>query len=468
MWMVPQLPTASGATLWLAGFGERPPVERVVIDAESPREVAQQAFVPAWKALQVDGAMGVWIARVTLTGLRADERYTLWLRPGGGDRFGPPALLRTLPARLPGPQDAPFVIMLGSCFDHRGSGAPAIADFRRVLADYRFPHLKVLCGDQVYVDLPVTETIPCEPVELFRFVLGKYLRNWAPGGAPLANGYGDLLRHGGNLLVTDDHEFWNNYPFIAAHVPFTYSAGRRRLLGGLARAFVRAFQVDYGDADDGVHALTEITIGEPGSPGALEFFAIDGRYDRSETRAHWPADVERLCQRLRSLESPAMLVLSQPLFEVAQSAMRRKWIDAGIPDLEDYDELAAALCAAPHDVMILSGDIHCGRIAQIRPGLGCRGAAGRKIVEVVASPLSLIDGTKYYDAPSHDAFPARPLVRALMTAARGVDMIAGPIRSDHTAILEVRARDRGVVASAGFWSIRERRLLAEPTQISLT
>ncbi|MEZ4453533.1 MAG: hypothetical protein R3B09_29005 [Nannocystaceae bacterium] len=468
MWMIPQLPSAGGATLWLAAFGEQRPADLVIVDLESWRGRDERGFTPAWKPLREDDAFGLWYARVELTGLLPDERYALWIRPGGGARFGAPAQIRTLPSRLPGPRDAPFVMMLGSCFDFRGTGGPAIADFRRVLADYRFPHLKILCGDQIYLDLPVTESIPHEPAELFRFLLGKYLRNWAPEGAPLASGFGSLLRHGANLLVTDDHEFWNNYPFAAAHVPFTYSSSRRRLLGRLSQAFIRAFQIDYAADDAQARGLTEITIGEPGAPGGLEIFAIDGRFDRSETLAHWPRAIARLCERLRGLRSPAMVVLSQPLFEIAQSALKRRFVDAGLPDLEDYDSLAEALASAPRDVMILSGDIHNGRIAQLRAGLGVRAGGDRKIVEVVASPLSLIPGTKYYDSACHDAFPSRPLLRGFRAVPRGVEMVVGPLLTDHAVVLEVTAKDRCVEASASFWSIGERRLIQEPTVITLT
>ncbi|MEZ4381512.1 MAG: hypothetical protein R3A79_09190, partial [Nannocystaceae bacterium] len=274
------------------------------------------------------------------------------------------------------------------------------------------------------------------------------------------NGFGDFLRHGANIFVSDDHEFWNNYPFPASQVPFTYRAAERQRLGGLAATLCRAFQAHCPEGD-GPRALHEVRLGEPGRAGHLELMAIDGRLERAYERAHWPADIERLCDRLRRLTAPAVVVLSQPLFEVAQSGVRRRWVDAGIPDFRDYEPLVHALDDAPHDVLVLSGDIHCGRIAV------CPASRGRsKIVEVVASPLSLIAGTKYYDTPAHGAFPSRPL-RGGQVPSRPVEMAFGPLKCDHAATLQFHAKDRAVEVEVAYWGVRDRRLLAPPWRVTL-
>jgi hypothetical protein len=459
MWMVPQLPHADGAELWFSSFAQARPSPRVGVDVESVSGVRRATLELDWCPVATHSPR-MWVARARVDGLAANHTYTLWLRPGLGRRYGAPAVVRTLPQALPGPQAWPFTVFLGSCFDYRGEGASGVGELRRLLSDERLPHLKLLCGDQIYLDLPVFQDIPSRAPAAYGFALGKYLRNWAPRGTQLANGYGDFLRHGANLFVSDDHEFWNNYPFAASHLPCTYTAASRQRLGGIAAALYRGFQARCG-VGDGRRALQEITLGTPGEPGSLEIYAIDGRLERAYERAHWPADVEELCARLRRLRAPAVVVLSQPLFEPAVSGLRRRWVDAGIPDFRDYEPLVHALDDAPHDVLVLSGDIHCGRIAV------CQAARGRsKIVEVVASPLSLIPGTSFADAPAHAAFPSRPL-RGGQVPSRPVETVFGPLKGEHAATLQFHAKDRAVEVEVAYWGVRDRRLLARPWRVTL-
>lgn len=465
MWMIPQLPRTDGATLWFGAFVPTPPevVWVEVIDVGGRRRLGRRALRPRWAPVEADATPRVWTGRASIDGLAPDRLYRLQLADESGAPIDAASELRTLPLRVPGASENPLTILLGSCFDYSGDGGAAISSFRRLLTAAQFPHLKVLCGDQIYLDLPVSEVIPRDPALTYRHILGKYLRNWAPGGTRLASGYGDLLRRGANLLVSDDHEYWNNYPFAASHVPFTYTAARRALLTRLGTAFCRAFQAEMGEGD-GVRALTEIVIGPEGAcPGdRLEILAIDGRIERTFTRAHWPADMERLCARLRGLTSPALVVLSQPLFQPAEGAIRRRWVDAGIADFDDYEPLAAALAAAPHDVMILSGDIHCGRIAETSlPG-------GRRIVEVVASPLSLIPRTSYEEKPADTSFPARPLSPPFRIPSSEIRMRRDPIREDHAVTLAIRARGRSVAVEVSFWSVRTRERIGAAKTFTLT
>lgn len=453
--MIPQLPDAHGVALWFGSFGPAmPPASvEVLIDGH-----ADQRIKLDWSKVMPGETPVAWVARARLGRLAADTRYVLRLRPTLESRMEAPVVVRTLPIRLPGPQEDPFVLLLGSCFDRRGRGAAAVGSLPRLLSGRRLPHLKVLCGDQIYLDLPVLGVIPRQPAETYRYVLGKYLRNWAPGGslgqggAPLANGYGDLLRHGANLFVSDDHEFWNNYPFAASHVAFTYTSAGRQRLAELGAAFVRGFQGESGSG--GLRTFKEINIGVAGEPHSLVIFALDGRLERTRELCHWPADLDALCTKIRGLRSPAIVVLSQPLFEPSQSRFRRRWVDSGITDFKDYAPLAAAIAAAPHDLLILSGDIHNGRISE------CRRSFGRRIFEVIASPLSLIPGTKHGDARAHGVFPSKPLEGPEKVPTRGVRSIFGPLRRDHVATLEIHAKDRGVKVEAAYWSVGDHQLIA--------
>ncbi len=453
--MIPQLPDAHGVALWFGSFGPaKPPASvELLIDGHEDRQIELD-----WSEVMPGETPIVWVARARLGKLAADTRYVLRLRPTPESRMEAPVVVRTLPTRLPGMQEDPFVMLLGSCFDRRGRGAATVSNLPRLLSGRLLPHLKVLCGDQIYLDLPVFGVIPRKSAETYRHVLGKYLRNWAPGGslgqggAPLANGYGDLLRHGANLFVSDDHEFWNNYPFASSLVPFTYTSSGRRRLADLGAAFVRGFQGE--SSGGGLRTFKEINMGVAGEPGSLVIFALDGRLERTRELCHWPADLEELCTKIRGLRSPAILVLSQPLFEPAQSEFHRRWVDSGITDFDDYGPLAAAVAAAPHDLLILSGDIHNGRISE------CRRSFNRRIFEVIASPLSLIPGPPYGDAKAHGVFPSKPLEGPEKVPTRSVRSVVGPLRCDHIATLEIHAKDRGVEVEVAYWSVGDHQLIA--------
>ena len=76
-------------------------------------------------------------------------------------------------------------------------------------------------------------------------------------------------------------------------------------------------------------------------------------------------------------------MLGQVLFSESAGGFS-KHMDLGLPDFRQYAELLDALRNAPHAVVILTGDVHFGRIAV------CQLLNGQEIVEVVASPLALV------------------------------------------------------------------------------
>src|SRR4029450_5170412 len=83
------------------------------------------------------------------------------------------------------------------------------------------------------------------------------------------------------------------------------------------------------------------------------------------------------------LTGPGCLVLGQVLF-TAPAGTISKHMDLGLPDFRQYIELLDALRQAPHAVVVLTGDVHFGRVAV------CQFLNGQEIVEVIASPLALV------------------------------------------------------------------------------
>jgi hypothetical protein len=438
IWMVAHTPRRDGATLWFGSIGSEPPaaIVRLVIEAAGGRRQVME-LRPQWQLLPVGEGLDVWSCWRSIEGLSPDTRYTL--RLAEADEA---VIVRTLPSAMPGPGEAPLRVLLGSCFDPRGHGASMLPGLVRRL-EALTPHVKLLCGDQVYVDLPVMRRLPTTDAGLRRFLLEKYRMSWAPRGAASASGYGDLLRVGANLLISDDHEFWNNFPFAAGHVPFTLDARNRASMTSLGRAFFQAFQADYAAAE-GLRCRHELRVGAPDDPRALEIFAIDGRFARTTTRAHHPDDLAALVRWIDRLRGPGIIALSQPLFEPPQGNLRKKMIDAGIADFSDFDPLARALDRAPHDLLILSGDIHCGRIAAATGG-----ASGRKIVEIVASPISLIPGTNFCDWPAFGAFPPRAVSRVSRTLK--VEPLMPLVKEDHVAMIELRRVGASLRVDVAYW-----------------
>ncbi len=120
--------------------------------------------------------------------------------------------------------------------------------------------------------------------------------------------------------------------------------------------------------------------------GRLSFFVLDTRLARTKLPERFARDedLDGLAEWVRGLAGPGVLVLGQPIF-----VNKTGWIgylkDLGLADFEQYGNLVRAVSVSSHDLLVLTGDVHYGRIA------GCRLESGATLVEVIASPLALVD-----------------------------------------------------------------------------
>ena len=96
------------------------------------------------------------------------------------------------------------------------------------------------------------------------------------------------------------------------------------------------------------------------------------------------ADMAEIRTWAHGLTSLGCLVLGQVLFTAAGRDDQLRHMDLGLPDFRQYTELLDALRRATHAVVILTGDVHFGRVAV------CQFLNGQEIVEVIASPLALV------------------------------------------------------------------------------
>ena len=89
-------------------------------------------------------------------------------------------------------------------------------------------------------------------------------------------------------------------------------------------------------------------------------------------------------------------MLGQPLFAEGGSIK-----DYGLPDFQaQYEELKRYLRESQHSIVILTGDVHFGRIAVT----GLRPELGTKLYEVISSPMQLVPGAQGKYAPAPNVF----------------------------------------------------------------
>ena len=108
--------------------------------------------IGAWDGIVSAGPRSIRFRRLVIDGLLPRGRYRFELRLDG--RVVSDAVATTLPERLPSLDERPFTIMLGSCFARAADGAGnAGRAYAQLPADVQ-PDIKILCGDQVYLDQP--------------------------------------------------------------------------------------------------------------------------------------------------------------------------------------------------------------------------------------------------------------------------------------------------------------------------
>jgi hypothetical protein len=202
-------------------------------------------------------------------------------------------------------------------------------------------------------------------------------------------GFRQLLTDGANYFTPDDHEYWNNAPNAATVIRDSWSDNGRREWFDTAGQLYRLFQAPA--------PITRFAV-EP-----LSFLIADTRSNRSPTQTDFmlQTDLEVVGQWIQDLPGPGVLVVGQPVFRGKTGRLKGTFGDWNLPDYDQYGQLAQLLAQAPHSIVILSGDVHYGRIAW------CTFSSGHDLIEVISSPMSLVDKQaegSWEEAPS--LFPA--------------------------------------------------------------
>jgi phosphodiesterase/alkaline phosphatase D-like protein len=401
--LVPHSAGTNDATLWLCVTDTpNPPPDFDLTIEKLRRETVRQAD---WQGV----SLGSLKAAETQTYVQAKKLTNLSPHTPYHALAGPArASFSTLPVDVPSGNERPFTVLIASCFYTGNALAPLIGAAIEGLPQGLKPDIKILCGDQVYLDAPEITFLPLGEAALSRLFLSKYLRNWSDDG-----GYQVLLRTASSYFTADDHEFWNNHPNRAMHIPNTWTEGGRRRLQERALKLYQTFQcADAREA--GVTRALQI--------GKLSFRIADTRVNRQEGEAQFmnPQDLKEITDWLQQSGGPKILVVGQPLFANPAGVLKRTFVDRVLPDYEQYKELVAAISKSRNSVVILTGDVHYSRVAA---AVFQSGMETPEVTEIITSPTAVVAGAPGKPSVPPDRFPASAVTG--MTAARTSSLLTG-------------------------------------------
>lgn len=271
------------------------------------------------------------------------------------------AFFTTLPSKLPSTNKKPFTVAIGSCFYTEHDGGKAGQSFEALYKDEKLrPDIKFLAGDQVYVDIGLG-WYPLSNEDCQDRVADDYADSWKY--------LRSILRRGGTWMIPDDHEYWNNYPYLKGFNPYLLtlklSNSFRKRWFNAAHSAVKTIQQ--------VKTIRSFDIGKD-----LSFCVADLRSERT-SKGFLNADSQKeLLSWIDKLKTPGVLVIPQPLI-----AKKGDDIDKNLPDWAQYQDILLAIENGAHDIVVLTGDVHYGRVSQVTIG-----NSTNKLTEVITSPIS--------------------------------------------------------------------------------
>ena len=345
----------------------------------------------------------------TFKGLRPGRMYRAYFERWRADvkawEILRSASIRTLPKRLPRhkPHIKPFTIALGSCYWPDQDGG-RVGTAYRGLYDYPghphdSPDLTFLTGDQVYLDVGF-DLRSWVPKEVRRRIARDYARHW--------QGLSDVLTRGATYMLPDDHEWYNGYPDPDPKNSYLWALQDKKV----RKAWERT-------ARQGIVNVQQCPVVEIMEfPGDLSLCFADLRSFRKPNLGGLmnPKDLNRVLAWAQGLTTPGVLVSPQPLI-VATNPHEANLLDY----TEDYCRLLAALGSTGHDIVVMSGDVHYGRVVSVK--LGARDAT---LHEVVSSPLSNLTYLNAWFAANRNLLtPARFPDRRAFDHPRGKQHLSG-------------------------------------------
>jgi len=269
--------------------------------------------------------------------------------------------LTTLPEALPTKRGGPFTVSIGSCFYTKHDGGRAGQAFEALYRDASLkPNIKFLTGDQVYIDIGLG-LYPLSEDDCQDRIADDYAESWEL--------LRSMLRRGGAWMLADDHEYWNNYPFLKGFNPYLVTLS-------LNKSFKKKWRAAAKRGTEIVQQIRTIRIFNIGND--ISFCVADLRSERTKKGFLSDQSFQELLQWAENLTCPGVLVIPQPLI----SGYGNK-NDKNLPDWKQYDKLITAFQNGSHDIVVLAGDVHYGRVSQVKIG-----NSNNKLVEIITSPMS--------------------------------------------------------------------------------
>ena len=311
------------------------------------------------------------------SGLTPDTLYRILVQAGNETRT---LEVQTIPDAVTSQLDRSFNVLLVSCFhqaEDRGGLASTIVSQLKATS---LPHMTLLAGDQVYLDLPTLKDFPDDIAGLAKKFESDYTLNWR---GPL--GYTGVLSAAPSVSIPDDHEYWNNYPHLSPFIQNSFKEASRERWRRAAQAVYQGFQLAYPSK-----------LGEPVilEVAPLSFFVADTRSNKDFDRRFTMTDeahqqLEDWVSQVIEKRQFGAFVSGQSLFSEAAGELGGGIGDFELPNYGDYNRIMASLqrlSDAGRPVLCLTGDVHWGRVVTSRDVQTGRIAFS----EIISSPASLV------------------------------------------------------------------------------
>ena len=363
--------------LWagtLFGTLRKPRLARLIISLGDSEISRQDITLEQWKRPFRRLNQRFYDTRL-ISGLQSGQNYKVdfYQRLEGDDHQGLDQwqLLRsgtfsTLPSKLPSNKKKAFTVALSSCFyEHRdcGQAARAFKGLHERGTESVKPDIKFMVGDQVYLDIGLDSLSPLTN-EIRQRVAEDYAKHW--------QALGSMLSRGGTWMLPDDHEYWNDYPFYDSLLPTLFMLKLKKIRNtwlGVSR-----------DGVLNVQQSNKVDTFEIGND--LSFCVADLRSYRSKTQFIDKQGFKKMINWAQGLTKPGVLVIPQVLL-TEKNELERNLLSFR----KQYSQLITAMASSGHDIVVMSGDVHFGRVAQVKMG-----ANGGRLIEVVSSPMSNLTG----------------------------------------------------------------------------
>lgn len=313
---------------------------------------------------------------------QADSMYRIEIQ-AGSERYE--LLTRSLPDSVPQKLEGSFNLLLFSCYyqpeDKDGLLGTIVSQIKIK------PHLTVMMGDQVYLDLPSLEDLPETDPQISQRLGEKYRRNWISTALGIP-GLESILARAPVVCIPDDHEFWNNFPFSQAQLPNTWNEKNRKLWATAARALYEDYQGGLDPA-----GILRIDI-DP-----LKMLFVDMRCGRDESMQRllrndnaltairqWADDL--IAAKADHQSAVGIFSSGQALFVDPPTAFQGRTVDTEMSNYEQMNQVNDALerlADAGIPVLYLTGDVHWGRVATGRDLQNDR----TLLYEIISSPSRL-------------------------------------------------------------------------------